>query len=172
MWRIMALGVPGFCPTLHVATLVWADYLDIFNFCHAHILHFCLQAKQGLYYNERMRSTTFLCTVQQIEYVEVVMTLQTNMDSFQDMDPGDLPPHLCMMELADWIDKSAKARVHQYDRLQAHRIQGGKEWHDMSPLLEPQIQGYSLVATCILQGLWSAPNSMRCSGSAWTICLP
>jgi hypothetical protein len=45
MWRIMALGVPGFDPTLHVASPVWDDYLNIFDFCHEHILYFCLQAK-------------------------------------------------------------------------------------------------------------------------------
>jgi hypothetical protein len=48
MWRVMALGVPGFDPTLHVASLVWEDCLDIFNFCRAHILYFCPQAKQEL----------------------------------------------------------------------------------------------------------------------------
>jgi hypothetical protein len=32
MWRIMALGVPGFDPTLHVLSSVWADYLDIYEF--------------------------------------------------------------------------------------------------------------------------------------------
>jgi hypothetical protein len=149
MWRVMALGAPGFDPTLHVASLVWEDYLDIFNFCRAHILYFCLQAKQELYYNERTHSTTFLCMVQQTEYMEVMTTLQTNIDLFQVMDPGYLPPRLCMMELADRIDKSAKARVHQYDRPWAHRIQGGKDWHDMSQLLEPQIQGYSPVALCM-----------------------
>jgi hypothetical protein len=90
----MALGVPGFDRTLHVASPVWDDYLDIFDFCHALILYLCLQAKQGLYYDERTRSTTFHCAVQQTKYVEVVTTLQTNIDSFQDFDPGYLPPHL------------------------------------------------------------------------------
>jgi hypothetical protein len=76
------------------------------------------------------------------------MTLQTNIDSFQDMDPGYLPPHLCMMELAYWIDKSAKARVHQYDHPWAHWIQSGNKWNNMSLLPESQIQGYSPVALC------------------------
>jgi hypothetical protein len=31
MWRIMALRVPGFDPTLHVASPVWEDYLDVFD---------------------------------------------------------------------------------------------------------------------------------------------
>jgi hypothetical protein len=29
------------------------------------------------------------------------MKLQTNIDLYQDMDPSYLPPHLCMLELAD-----------------------------------------------------------------------
>ncbi len=145
----MALGVPGFDPTLHIASPVWDDYLDIFDFCHAHILYFRLQAKQGLYYDERTCSTTFLHAVQQTEYVEVVTMLQTNIDLFQDLDPGYLPPHLCMMELADQIDKSAKARVNTYYCPWAHLIWGGNNWHALSPLPEPQIQGrYSLVALC------------------------
>jgi hypothetical protein len=37
--------------------------------------------------------------------------LQTNIDLFQDLDPSYLPLHLCMMDLVDQIDKSAKARV-------------------------------------------------------------
>jgi hypothetical protein len=78
----MALGVPGFDPTLHVTSPVWDNYLDIVDFCHAHILYFWLQAKQGLYYDERIRSTTFLDAVQQTEYVEVVTTLQTNINLF------------------------------------------------------------------------------------------
>jgi hypothetical protein len=41
----MALGVPGFNPTLHVASPVWDNYLDIFDFCHARILYFHFQAK-------------------------------------------------------------------------------------------------------------------------------
>jgi hypothetical protein len=32
MWRIMALGVTGFDPTLYVASPVWDDNLDIFKF--------------------------------------------------------------------------------------------------------------------------------------------
>jgi hypothetical protein len=52
------------------------------------------------------------------------------------------------MKLADQIDKSAKARVNTYDRHRAHRIQGGNNWYAMSPLPEPQNQGYSLVALC------------------------
>ncbi len=79
-----------------------------------HILYFCLQAKRGLYYDERTHSSTFLRAIQQMEYVDVVITLQTHIESYQDMDAGYLPPNLCMLELANQIDKNARAWVSQY----------------------------------------------------------
>ncbi len=51
MWQLMSLAVPGFDPTQHVLVPVWEDY-QIYDFCHAHVLYFCLQAKRGLYYDE------------------------------------------------------------------------------------------------------------------------
>ena len=60
MWRLMALAVSGFDPAQHVLAPVWEDYQDIYDFCHAHVLYFCLQAKRGLYYDERTWSSTFL----------------------------------------------------------------------------------------------------------------
>ena len=54
MWQLMALAVPGFVPAQHVLAPVWDNYRDIFHFCHAHVLYFCLQAKRGgggLYYD-------------------------------------------------------------------------------------------------------------------------
>jgi hypothetical protein len=48
MWRLMALAVPGFDLAQHVSAPVWEDYQDIYDFCHAHVLYFCLQAKKGI----------------------------------------------------------------------------------------------------------------------------
>jgi hypothetical protein len=64
MWRLLALAVPGFDPAQHVSAPVWEEYQDIFDFCHAHILYFGLQAKRGLYYDKRTRSSTFLQAIQ------------------------------------------------------------------------------------------------------------
>ncbi len=72
LWRLMAHAVPGFDPAQHVSAPVWEDYRDIFDFCHAHVLYFCLQAKQGLYYDDRTQSSTFLQAIHQPEYIEVV----------------------------------------------------------------------------------------------------
>lgn len=88
LWRLMALAVPGFDPAQHVSAPVWDDYRDIFDFCHAHVLYFRLQAKRGLYYDDRTRSSTFLRAIQQPEYIEVITTLQTHIESYQDMDMG------------------------------------------------------------------------------------
>jgi hypothetical protein len=43
---------------------------------------------------------------------------------------------------------STKASVDTYNHPQAHWIQGGNNWHAMSPLPEQQIQGYNPVALC------------------------
>ena len=94
MWRLMALAVPGFDPAQHVLAPIWEDYQDIFDFCHVHVLYFCLQAKRGLYYNELTCSSTFLRAIQWADYIEVVTTLQTHIESYQDMDMGHPPPRI------------------------------------------------------------------------------
>jgi hypothetical protein len=153
MWRLMALAVPGFDPAQHVSAPVWEDYQDIYDFCHAHVLYFCLQAKRGLYYDERTRSSTFLRAIQQTEYVEVVTTLQTHIESYQDMDMGYLPPNLCMMELANRIDKNARARVSQYEGPRANRMYGVADGWDEDDSASPLIQGYA--QRCIVR-TWGA----------------
>ena len=138
----MALVVPGFDPAQHVSATVWDDYRDIFDFCHAHVLYFCLQAKQGLYYDDRTHSSTFLPAIHQLEYIEVVTTLQTHIESCQDiMDMGYLPPSLCMMELANRIDKNATAGVSQYGILRVNRIFGVEDSADNDKSATPIIQG-------------------------------
>ena len=141
MWRLMALAVPGFDPAQHVSAPVWDNYRDIFDVCHANVLYFCLQAKRGLYYDECTRSSTFLWVIHQPEYVEVVTTLQTHIESYQDMDMGYLPPSLCMMELANRIDKNAPARVSQYGIPQVNRMYGVADCGDDEESTTPLIQG-------------------------------
>jgi hypothetical protein len=112
LWEIMALSVPGFDPTLHVLALVWEDFLDILNFGHAHILYFHLQAKIGLFYDSCKKSCTFLWAIQYNEYVNVVTLLQTSVETFQDpYDKGYLPTHLCLMSLAQRLDKNWRYHV-------------------------------------------------------------
>jgi hypothetical protein len=143
LWRLMALAVPGFDPAQHVSAPVWDDYRDIFDFCHAHVLYFRLQAKRGLYYDDRTRSSTFLRAIQQPEYIEVITTLQTHIESYQDMDMGYLPPSLCMMELATRIDRNATARVSQYGMPRANRLFGVGDSADDDESIMPMVQGYT-----------------------------
>ncbi len=60
MWGILALSVPGFDFTLHVAAPVWEDFLDILDSGHANMLYFRLQAKLWLFLDDRKKSCTFL----------------------------------------------------------------------------------------------------------------
>ncbi len=124
LWRLMALAVPGFDPAQHVLAPVWDNYRNIFDFCHAHVLYFRLQAKRGLYYDDCTRSSTLLRAIHQQEYIEVITTLQTHIKSYQDMDMGYLPPALCLMELATRIDRNGTARVSQYVIPRVNRIFG------------------------------------------------
>ena len=116
---------------------------DIFDFCHAHVLYFHLQAKRGLYYDDRTRSSTFLWAIHQPEYIEVVTTLQTHIESYQDMDMEYLPPSLCMMELANRIDRNATAWVSQYGIPWVNRIFGVGDSADDDESATPVIQGYT-----------------------------
>jgi hypothetical protein len=169
----------GFDPTLQILAPVWKDFLDIFDFCHAHILFFCLQAKRGLYYDEHTRSLTFLRAIQQMEYVDMVTTLQTYIDSYQDMDAGFLPPNLCMLELANRINKSAKACVFQYGLPRANRMYGGDWEYDSST--SPQIQGFTPLVFCTdfgdhgnkvrRNGTWGHKSSGRVQGGPQIIAI-
>ena len=78
-----------------------------------------------------------------MEYVEVVTTLQTHIESYQDMDMGYVPPNLCMMELANRIDKNAKARVSQYGGPWVNRMYGVADRWDEDDSASPLIQGYA-----------------------------
>ena len=162
MWRLMALAVPGFDPAQHVSAPVWDDYRDIFDFCHAHVLYFCLQAKRGLYYDDRTRSSTFLRAIHQPEYIEVVTTLQTHIESYQDMDMGYLPPSLCMMELANRIDRNARARVSQYDIPRMNRIFGVGDSADDDESATPIIQGST--PAVFRTDVNSRGRELRCQG--------
>jgi hypothetical protein len=62
MWHVLEPLVPGFEPTIQVTLPRWGDD-DVFTFALSFTLHFCLQAKKGVVYNDRMQSTTFLAAV-------------------------------------------------------------------------------------------------------------
>jgi hypothetical protein len=80
--------------------------------------------KIGLFYNSHKKSCTFIWAIQHTEYVDVVTLLQIKVETFQDpYDKGYLPTHLCLMGLAQWLDK--KWRLHVREVIPCvHCIQG------------------------------------------------
>jgi len=94
-----------------------------------------------LYYDDHTRSSTFLRAIHQPEYIKVITTLKTHIESYQDMDMGYLPPSLCMMELATRIDRNATARVSQYGILRVNRIFSIGDSAEEDESAMPLIQG-------------------------------
>jgi hypothetical protein len=79
----------------------------------------------------------------------VVTTLQMHIDSYQDTDVGFLPPNLCMLELANRIDKSVKACVSQYDLPWANWMYSGDWGMEYDSSTSPQIKGFAPLVFCI-----------------------
>jgi hypothetical protein len=107
-------------------------------------LYFRLQAKLGLFHDDRTKSCTFLRAIQHTNYVDVVTILQTHvetyMDSMSEYDNGYLPSHLCLVGLAQQIDKNWQSRIR--DVLpRVRRMQGSGASYDMDPLPSYYVQG-------------------------------
>ena len=60
LWRILELTVPGFDPTVPILPPTWSRDFDVFDFCHAHLLYFRLQAKKNNYFDVRTRTSIFI----------------------------------------------------------------------------------------------------------------
>ncbi len=110
LWWVMELAVLGFNPTMQIIAPVWMGE-DIFEFCLSYVLYFCLQVKKGHLYDDCTKSITFLQTVHDPAYIDVITTLLAHIDTFQSKDFIYLPPTLCMMGLAAQMNKHARARV-------------------------------------------------------------
>jgi hypothetical protein len=111
LWRILELTVPGFDPTNPIMFPVWRDE-DIIGFAHAFLPYFCLQAKKGVYYDNRTCSMTFLQSIEESAYINTITTLLTCINNYY--SPGNnryLPSNLCVMGLVHQLNKMAKARV-------------------------------------------------------------
>jgi hypothetical protein len=76
LWRVMALSVPGFDPTLQVKIPVWNDD-NIFDFALSFLLYFCLQAKKGVVQDNRTHSISFLNAISEPAYADAITTLMT-----------------------------------------------------------------------------------------------
>jgi hypothetical protein len=107
----------------------------------------------------------------------VVTTLQTHIESYQDMDTGYLPPNLCMLELANQIDKNARAQVSQYSLPRVNRMYGDVGLWDDDTSASPQIQGFApaVFHTDLSgrgrefqrNGAWDNQSSDSVKGGAW-----
>ncbi len=50
LWRVLALYVPGFDPTIPIAQPVWRKDSEVLDYSQSDLLYFRLQAKKGIYY--------------------------------------------------------------------------------------------------------------------------
>jgi hypothetical protein len=111
LWRTLELTVPGFDPTNPVKIPIWHDY-GIFDFAHAFLLYYRLQAKKGVWYDDRTRSTTFLQSVDDPAYVDMITTLLMCINNYYTPNNNEyLPANLCVMGLAQQLHKTAKNRA-------------------------------------------------------------
>ena len=128
LWRVLALTVPGFDPSIQVTIPVWQDD-DIFDFALSFLLYFRLQAKKGVVQDDRTHSLTFLNALGEPAYADTVTTLLTCITNYpSEWDDGYLPTHLCVMGLANQINTNARSRALAVVPKIRRTIAMGDEW--------------------------------------------
>jgi hypothetical protein len=111
LWHVLSLLVPGFDPTLPAILPAWFDG-DDFEFVHSFHLYYCLQAKKGVVSDDQTQSATFLKSIQEPLYADVVTTLTTCIENYSSGNKdGYLPANLCVMGLALQIYKHAQSHA-------------------------------------------------------------
>jgi hypothetical protein len=126
LWRVLSLLVPGFDPTLLVIIPTWFDG-DVFEFGHYFHLYYRLQAKKGVLSDDWTQSVTFLNSIQEPLYVDVITTLTTCIENYSlGNEDRYLPPHLCVMGLALQIYKHAQSCA----QMVIPRVRCTLRWHD------------------------------------------
>ena len=108
LWRIMALSVPGFDPTIQVKIPIWMDD-NVFEFALSFfLLYFRLQAKKGVVQNDCTHSILFLNAISEPAYADAITTLYTCVTNYNSgLDDGYLPASLCVMSLATQLHNNA-----------------------------------------------------------------
>jgi hypothetical protein len=123
LWRVLALYVPGFDPTIPIAQPVWRKDSEVLDFSQSHLLYFRLQAKKGIYYMPRDRWNIFLCAVAPSNYADVVTNLQTMVNAFHHPDiDNNLPDNLRVNGIAMMIHNNAKHRVRDVAQARVYRM--------------------------------------------------
>ena len=97
LWRIMALLVPGFDPTLQVKISAWNDK-DIFDYALSFLLYFRLQAKKGVVQDDCTQSIAFLQAILEPTYADTITMLTTCITNYggAGLDDGYLPANICL----------------------------------------------------------------------------
>jgi glutathionyl-hydroquinone reductase len=95
LWHVLELTVPRFDPVITIQTPLWSDADDIFQFSQSYLLYFQLQAKMQYHFTDRVQHSTLLHAIHHSEYMDMITTLQSHMNSYQEnFDTGFLPTHL------------------------------------------------------------------------------
>jgi hypothetical protein len=123
LWRILELYVPGFDPTVPIAQPTWTRDSTILEFCQSHLLYFRLQAKKNVFFTARDRTNIFLRAVAPSEYVDVVTTIMTSVDTYRHPDnDGHLPDQFRLNEIAMLIHNNAKHCVRDIHTPHINRV--------------------------------------------------
>jgi hypothetical protein len=156
LWRVLELVVPGFNPTAPILPPIWHRDSNVFEFCQAHLLYFCLLAKKNNYYDAHMHTSIFLRAISTSEYADVVTLLQTQVDLYRNPDDkGFLPHHLWLNGNATLINNNAKARIWDFATPRIHQVDGADtDWEALDEEEHPfcHVQGYTPRALFLEQG--------------------
>ncbi len=156
LWRVLELTVLGFDPTVPILPPTWHRDSDVFNFCHAHLLYFRLQAKKNNYFDACTQTSIFLRAIADSEYVDIVMLLQAQVDSFQstDGDDGYLPHHLRLSGITTPINTNAKASVRDFASPRINKALGSSyDWDsDFSSGQDEDVVEAEELPYCHVQG--------------------
>ena len=110
LWRLLELGVPGFDPAIPIRIPVWGSD-DIFEFANSFMLYYRLQAKKGIYHDDRTRSITFLNGIHSPAYADAAATILLNVHNYYSTElDGYLPGHLCIMGIASQLHETTTTR--------------------------------------------------------------
>jgi hypothetical protein len=153
LWRVLALYVPGFDPTIPISQPTWTRDSTILEFSQNHLLYFQLQAKKNIFYLPRDRSNIFLLAISSSEYADIVTTIQTNVDMYRHPDNDtDLPDALKIDGIPMSIHQNSKHRVRDVAQPRMYRTVAPDLSWDPS---EDNEYSYSHVQGYIPQVFWT-----------------
>ncbi len=139
--------MPSFNPTAPIIPPLWHWDTNVFKFCQAHLLYFCLQAKKNNYFDAHMHTTIFLWAISTSDYANIVTLLQTQVDLFCNPDDGGfLPHHLWVNGIATLINNNAKACIRDFTTPHIHHVDGADtDWDLFNEVEQPfcHVQGYT-----------------------------